>query len=72
VFPAGDEVVTRSVYEDAGDGYGPASRFSVTVDASAVRVSAREGGYVPPYGLELSWGSETAPVSELPFELTLR
>ena len=72
VFPAGDEVVACSVYEDAGDGYGPSSRFSVTVDGSVVRVSPREGGYVPPYALEVDTGSGVVPVSELPAEITLR
>jgi alpha-glucosidase len=42
------EAVTREVYEDAGDGYGPSSRRTVTVDGDAVRVSAPEGDYAPP------------------------
>ncbi len=42
------EPVTRSLYEDAGDGFGPSARRTVTVDDAAVRVSAPEGGYVAP------------------------
>jgi alpha-glucosidase len=42
------EAVTRELYEDAGDGYGPSSRRTVTVDGAAVRVSAPEGDYAPP------------------------
>jgi alpha-glucosidase len=72
VFPAGDEVVTRSVYEDLGEGYGPSSRFSVSVDGSAVRISAREGDYAPPYALEVEVGADVFPVDSLPAEITLR
>jgi alpha-glucosidase len=72
VFPAGDEVVTRSVYEDAGDGYGPASRFSVSVDGPVVRVSARDGEYVPPYALSVEAGADVFEVASLPAEITLR
>ncbi len=71
VFVSGDAAVTRSVYEDAGDGFGPSSRFSVTVGGGAVQVSAREGDYAPPYALELELlrGGEAQVVSvpELPF-----
>ena len=72
VFPGGDEVVTRSVYEDSGDGYGPSSRFSVSVDGSVVRVSAREGDYVPPYALQIEAGSDLLQVASLPAGITLR
>jgi alpha-glucosidase len=47
VFAAPGEAVTRSLYEDAGDGYGPSARRTVTVDGEAVRVSAPAGDYVP-------------------------
>jgi alpha-glucosidase len=48
VFVAPGEAVTRELYEDAGEGFGPSSRRSVTVDDRSVRVSAPDGGYVPP------------------------
>jgi alpha-glucosidase len=48
VFVAPGEPVTRELYEDAGEGYGPSSRRSVTVDGHSVRVSAPDGEYVPP------------------------
>ncbi|WP_051324132.1 glycoside hydrolase family 31 protein [Candidatus Solirubrobacter pratensis] len=41
------DVVTRELYEDAGEGFGPSSRRSVTVDAEAVRVSAPVGAFAP-------------------------
>jgi hypothetical protein len=44
----------------------------VTVDGSAVRISAREGGYEPPYPLEVEAGAEVYPVPFLPAEITLR
>ena len=72
VFPGGAEPLTSSVYEDAGEGYDPGSRFSVTVDGSAVRISAREGGYEPPYPVEVEAGAEVFPVPFLPAEITLR
>ena len=72
VFPAGSGAVSSSVYEDAGDGYEPGSRFSVTVDGSTVRISSREGGYEPPYALEVEAGPEVFPVAFLPAEITLR
>jgi alpha-glucosidase len=48
VHAAPGEVVTRSLYEDAGDGYGPSARRTVTVDEASIRVSAPEGDYVAP------------------------
>jgi len=68
VFPGGAEPLTSSVYEDAGEGYGPSSRLTVTVDGFHVRIS-REGEYVPPYALAVE-GNGVVP--SLPAEITLR
>ena len=72
VFAGGSEPVTSSVFEDAGDGYEPGSRFSVTVDGPVVQISAREGGYEPPYPVEVEAGAQRYPVPFLPAEITLR
>jgi alpha-glucosidase len=48
VFAAPGPAVTRELFEDAGDGFGPAARRSVTVDGLTVTLSAPEGGYAPP------------------------
>jgi len=72
VFAGGPEPVTSSVFEDAGDGYEPGSRFSVTVDGLVVQIFAREGGYEPPYPVEVEAGSQRYPVPFLPAEITLR
>jgi len=77
VFAAGSESLSRSVYEDAGDGFGPSSRFSVTVDGSAARISAPAGDYAPARTLELELlrsgeDARVIAVDELPAEITLR
>jgi hypothetical protein len=46
--PAG----SGTLYEDAGDGYGPSARRTATAETAddgrvTVRISAREGGYDP-------------------------
>jgi alpha-glucosidase len=48
VFMAPGDPVTRELYEDAGDGYGPSARRTVAVDGYTVRVSAPDGAYAPP------------------------
>jgi alpha-glucosidase len=52
VFVAGDAMVERELFEDAGDGFGPVARRTVAVepgrDELTVRISARAGDYVPP------------------------
>jgi alpha-glucosidase len=40
--------VTRELYEDAGDGFGPSVRRTVTVDGASARISAPVGDYAPP------------------------
>jgi alpha-glucosidase len=49
VFPVpGAGTVTRSLYEDAGDGYGPSARRTLACDGTTLSLGAREGDYVPP------------------------
>jgi len=53
VFVGGSASGSSSLYEDAGDGYGPSCRRTAHVerDGELVRftLSGREGSYVPPY-----------------------
>ena len=44
---AGAQAVTRELYEDAGEGYGPSSRRTLECDGEALRIGARAGDYVP-------------------------
>jgi alpha-glucosidase len=39
---------TRALYEDGGEGYGEVARRTVWCDGATLRLSGREGGYVPP------------------------
>ncbi|HET6548584.1 MAG TPA: DUF5110 domain-containing protein, partial [Solirubrobacter sp.] len=66
----GAAAVTRELYEDAGEGYGPSARRTLTCDGTTLTFGAREGDYVPPRsrilvepaGVELA---ERAEVTEL-------
>ncbi len=46
VFP-GDETVTRTLYEDAGEGYGPYVRRTVTCDGRTLTLGPCEGDFTP-------------------------
>ncbi len=49
VFTAPDAAaVTRELYEDAGEGYGPAARRTLASDGARLQIGARDGAYVPP------------------------
>jgi len=43
--------VTRSLYEDAGEGFGPSSRVSLSCDGETLVIGEREGAYRPSYRL---------------------
>ena len=62
----------RELYEDAGDGYGPSARRTVWCDGRTVRLSERQGEYVPPRtqlaieaGGAVAWMQEPAGPAEL-------
>jgi alpha-glucosidase len=66
----GAAAVTRELYEDAGEGYGPSARRTLTCDGAMRTLGAREGDYVPPRsrivvepaGVELPERAEPAEV----------
>ena len=69
VFVGGSASGSSSLYEDAGDGYGPSCRRTAHVerDGELVRftLSGREGSYVPPYPSLVEFvGSERVEVEE--------
>jgi len=77
VFAAGAEPVTRVVYEDAGEGFGPSLRREVTVDGASVRVTAPAGEYEPPprvVEVEVVRGGDASvtEIGEGAAEITLR
>jgi len=52
VYTAQDApTVTRSLYEDAGDGYGEWSRRTLSCDGARLTIGPREGEYEPSYRL---------------------
>ncbi|HEX6027002.1 MAG TPA: TIM-barrel domain-containing protein, partial [Solirubrobacter sp.] len=58
VFP-GDEPVTRTLYEDGGDGYGPYLRRTVTCDGRTVTLGPPEGDFPPsPVRLDVAGGGD--------------
>ena len=45
----GAAAVTRSLYEDAGEGYGESSRVSLSCDGETLVIGSRVGGFEPSY-----------------------
>ena len=64
----------RELYEDGGEGYGEVARRTVRCDGATLRLSERQGGYVPPrehVGVEVGAARAELPESAAGVEIAL-